>query len=209
MSVYPQYSESIGVCDRRCLGTHPKGQEPTYSLPLRQWLPNPPKLAELKNSSPLVQYQVKKYEILQRRKNTANNDMRQDLPTRIHPKRLSISSSHYLRQSDKGNNLNHRRAADELEWNTEKRMSGLEGLLCNTAGSNDQAINQEDLEIESEVSKYGRTRSLDDRGKFHRRQIHPYKNTVPEMFCQKPIPQLQYHQKCENLRPSNSMELGY
>ena len=207
MSVNPQYSESIGICDRRCLGTHPKGQEP--NLPLTQWLPKAPKLPELENSSPLVQYQVKKYEILQRRKNTANTDMRQDLPAGIHPKRLSISSSQSLLQSDKDNSLNHRRAADELAWNTEKRISGLEGLYCNTPGSNHRAINQEDLEIESEVSQYKRTRSLDDRGKFHRRHIHPYKNTVPEMFCQKPIPQLQYHQKCENIRPLNSMELGY
>ena len=157
----------------------------------------------------MVQYQVRKYELLQRRKSTTNADMHQDLPTGIHHKRLSIPSSHSLRQSDQAKNLNRRRAADELEWNTEKRISGLEGLLCNTPGSNDRAINQEDLEIESEVSKYGRTRSLDDRGKFHRRNIHPYKNTVPEMFCQKSLARLQYHQKGENIRPSNSMELGY
>ena len=147
-----------------------------------------------------------KYEILQRRKSTSNTDIHQDLPTGLHLKRLSIPSSQSLRQSDKAYSSNNRRAANELEWNTEKRTSGNWG---HTSGSNDQPINQEDLEIESEVSKYGRTRSLDDRGKFHRRYIHPYKNIVPEMFCQKSSPQLPYHQNRENIRLSNSMELCY
>ena len=156
-----------------------------------------------------MQHGLKKIETLQRRKSTTNTNIRYDIPTGFSHKRLSIPSSQSLRESDKTYSLNNGISTDELEWNIEKRISGLEGLLCNIPGSKDRTMNQEDLEIDSEVMKYGRIRRLDDRGKFHRRHsyIHPYKNTVPEMICQNPPPRLQYEQKGQHIRPS--MEIGY
>ena len=207
MNVYLQPSESIAILDQKCVGADPKGQDP----PLSPCLPNAPKLTELKNLSPLVQHGLKKIETLQRRKSTMNTNMRYDIPTGYNLKRLAIASSKSLRESDKAYSLKHRRSKDELEWNVENRISGLEGLSCNRPGLNVRTMSQEDFKIDSEVIEYGRTRRLDDLGKFHRRHsyIHPYKNNVPEMFCQKPPPRLQYHQKGENIRPLNSMELGY
>ena len=212
MNVYLQPSESIAIFDQKCVGADPKGQDP----PLSPCLPNAPKLTELENLSPLVQHvqqvqQLKKRGTLQRRKSTASTNMRNHILTGHNLKRLSVPSSQSLRESDKAYSLNHRRSSDEQEWNIEKKLFGIGGLLCNSPGINDQTMNLEDLEIDSEVIKYGRTRRLDDRGQFHRRHsyIHPYKNTVPDMFCEKPPPRLQFHQRGDNIRPSNSIELGY
>ena len=211
MDVNLRHSESIAIFDHKCVGADPKGQDPTYSLQLSPCLPNVPKLTELKQLSPLVQHGFKEFGTLQRRKSTTNTNMYDHIPKGLNIKRLSIPSSQSLRESDKAYGLNHRRSTAEQEWNIEKRISGLEGLLCDSFGINDQTMNQEDLEIDSEVMKYGRPRRLDDCGKFNRRHsyVHPYKNNVPELFCQKPTPRLQYHQKRESIRPSNSMELGY
>ena len=180
-------------------------------MKLSPCLPNAPKLTELKNLPPLVQHGLKKFGTLQRRNSTTNTDMRNHIPTGLDLKRLSIPSSQSLQESDESYSLNHRRSTAEQEWNIEKRISGLESRFCNSPGINDQTMNQEDLEYDFDAIKYGRLLRLDDRGKFHRRHsyIHPYKKTVHETFCQKPPTRLQYHQRDDNIRPSNSIELGY
>ena len=98
---------------------------------------------------------LKNFETLQRRKSTTDTNMCDDIPTGLNLKRSSIPSPQSLRESDNAyTGQRHRRCTDELDWNIEKRTSGLEGPLCNIPGLNARTMNQEYLEIDSEVINY-------------------------------------------------------
>ena len=112
MDVYLRHSESIAIFDHKRVGADPKGQDPTYCLPLSPCLPNVPKPTELKNLPSLVQHGLKKFETSQRRESTTNTNMRNGIPTGLNLKRLAITSSQSLRESDKAYSLKHRISKD-------------------------------------------------------------------------------------------------